>query len=371
MICLNIKGSIEKLENILKKIQIVVYILWRFSLILFFSLIVHACHINTTKSSELYDNETKNEFNDNGSVHIYFMDSPIRMSHEEIGEKRFGASYANSTDSGSFLSSYSEYLEFYNGYAYDPYSDPTRGGGHGTMMAGIITNKQYGISPNTDIKIHSVSRESGDWYKQLNWINNYGLQPGIISISTGTDLLGNNNIILNDIKEIMIEMTNKGFIFVISSGGNFKGPNFPYPTGYPNSHCDSEFPRNFYRYDSISMIITSPVSVNNQIDPYVNTGSCVDFFVKIDNIYYLDSKRDTGGELNFSDLASSPTAPYVAGLIANIMVEEKYRKFTPKQIKNLLVDNSLKNLVKDEDGNMLVNQEGRDNHLIDSNFTVN
>ena len=97
-----------------------------------FSLIVHACSTNTTKSGELHDNETKNESNDNDSVHIYFMDSPIRMSHEEIGKKRFGTSYANPTDSGSFLSGYSEYLEFYNDYTYDPYSDPTRGGGHGT-----------------------------------------------------------------------------------------------------------------------------------------------------------------------------------------------------------------------------------------------
>ena len=355
----------------MKKFKIIFHDHKNFTLILFFSLILHACSTNTTKSSELHDNETKNESNDNDSVHIYFIDSPIRMSHEEIGEKRFGTSYANPTDSGSFLSGYSEYLEFYNEYTYDPYSDPTRGGGHGTMMAGIITNKKYGISPNTDIKIHSVSRESGDWYNQLNWINNYGLQPGVISISTGTDLLGKNNIILNDIKEIMIEMTSKGFIFVISSGGNFKGPNFPYPTGYPNSHCESEFPRNFYRYDSISIIITSPVGINNQVDPYVNTGSCVDFFVKIDNIYYLDSKSDTGGELNFLGLASSPTAPYIAGLIANIMVEEKYRKFTPKQIKNLLIDNSIKNFVKDENGNMLVDQEGRDNHLIDSNFSIN
>ena len=53
------------------------------------------------------------------------------------------------------------------------------------------------------------------------------------------------------------------------------------------------------------------------------------------------------------------------------MVEEKYRKFTPKQIKNLLIDNSIKNFVKDENGNMLVDQEGRDNHLIDSNFSIN
>ena len=89
------------------------------------------------------------------------------------------------------------------------------------------------------------------------------------------------------------------------------------------------------------------------------------------NIYYLDSRNDTGGRLNFSGLASSPTAPYIAGLIANLMIEKKYRKFTPKQIKKLLIDNSLKNLVKDEIGNMLVDQLGRDNHLIDSNFLIN
>ena len=85
------------------------------------------------------------------------------------------------------------------------------------MMAGIITNKKYGISPNTNIKIHSVSRESGDWYNQLNWINSYGLHPGIISISTGTDLISKNNISLNDVKELMIDMTSKGFVFIISS----------------------------------------------------------------------------------------------------------------------------------------------------------
>ena len=32
------------------------------------------------------------------------------------------------------------------------------------------------------------------------------------------------------------------------------------------------------------------------------------------------------------------------------MIDAKYRKFTPKQIKQLLVDNSIKNLVKDENG---------------------
>ena len=53
------------------------------------------------------------------------------------------------------------------------------------------------------------------------------------------------------------------------------------------------------------------------------------------------------------------------------MIEEKYRELTPKQIKKLLIDNSLKNLVKDESGNMLVDQLGRDNHLIDSNFLIN
>ena len=52
------------------------------------------------------------------------------------------------------------------------------------------------------------------------------------------------------------------------------------------------------------------------------------------------------------------------------MIEEKYRELTPKQIKKLLVDNSLRNLVKDENGNMLVDQKGRDNYLIDSNFFI-
>ena len=85
-----------------------------FLLILFFSLILHACSTNTTKSSEFQDNETKNEYNDNSSVHVYIIDSPIRVSHDEIGERRFGANYANPGDAGSFISDYSAYLEFYN-----------------------------------------------------------------------------------------------------------------------------------------------------------------------------------------------------------------------------------------------------------------
>ena len=113
-----------------------------FSLILFLSLVVPACSTNMTKSDEQQDNDTRNQFNDNSSAHVYLIDSPVRMSHEEIGEKRFGSSYANPTKLGNFLSEYSEYLEFYDKYDYDPYSDPTRGGGHGTMMAGIITNKK-------------------------------------------------------------------------------------------------------------------------------------------------------------------------------------------------------------------------------------
>ena len=358
------------MKRYFEKVRMTARTLKRFLLIMFFSLVAQACSINTTKSGEMQDNETRNEINDNSSAHVYLIDSPIRMSHEEIGEVRFGSSYANPTKLGNFLSEYSEYLKFYEKYDYDPYSDPTRGSGHGTMMAGIITNKKYGISPNINVKIHSISRESGDWYNQLNWINNYGLHPGIISISTGTDLLGNNNIILDEIEKLMIQMTSKGFIFVISSGGNFKGPNFPYPNGYPNSHCNTEFPRNFYKNDNISIVITSPVDINNQVDSYVNTGDCVDFFVKIDNIYYLNSENDFGGILSSSGLASSPTAPYVAGLIANIMIDAKYRKFTPKQIKQLLVDNSIKNLVKDENGNLLLDQEGRDNQLIDSNFSI-
>ena len=100
----------------MKKFIIIFHNTENFLLILFFSLILHACGTNTTKSSEFQDNETKNESNDNSSVHVYFIDSPIRMSHEEIGERRFGASHANPTDAGNFLSDYSEYLEFYNDY---------------------------------------------------------------------------------------------------------------------------------------------------------------------------------------------------------------------------------------------------------------
>ena len=100
----------------MKKFKIIFRNIRNLLLILFFSFIFHACSTNTTNSSEFQDNETKNESNDNSSVHVYLIDSPIRMSHEEIGERRFGASHANPTDAGNFLSDYSEYLEFYNDY---------------------------------------------------------------------------------------------------------------------------------------------------------------------------------------------------------------------------------------------------------------
>ena len=109
----------QKTSIISKKFKIIFQNPKNLLLILFFSLILHACSTNTTKSSEFQDNETKSESNDNSSVHVYIIDSPIRMSHEEIGVKRFGASYANPTDAGSFLSDYSAYLEFYNRYTYD------------------------------------------------------------------------------------------------------------------------------------------------------------------------------------------------------------------------------------------------------------
>ena len=100
----------------MKKFKIIFHNIRNLLLILFFSFIFHACSTNTTNSSEFQDNETKNESNDNSSVHVYLIDSPIRMSHEEIGERRFGASYANPTDAGSFSSNYSAYLEFYNNH---------------------------------------------------------------------------------------------------------------------------------------------------------------------------------------------------------------------------------------------------------------
>ena len=53
----------------------------------------------------------------------------------------------------------------------------------------------------------------------------------------------------------------------------------------------------------------------------------------------------TEGKILGFDYFESVYSPMVS---ANLMIEEKYRKFTPTQIKKLLIDNSLKNLVKDE-----------------------
>ena len=100
----------QKTSIILKKFKIIFHYPKNLLLILFFSLILHACSTNSTKSSEFQDNETKSELNDNSSVHVYIIDSPIRMSHDEFGERRFGASYANPTDAGSLISDYSTYL---------------------------------------------------------------------------------------------------------------------------------------------------------------------------------------------------------------------------------------------------------------------
>ena len=72
-----------------EKVRMTARTLKRFLLIMFFSLVAQACSTNTTKSGEMQDNETRNEINDNSSAHVYLIDSPIRMSHEEIGEVRF------------------------------------------------------------------------------------------------------------------------------------------------------------------------------------------------------------------------------------------------------------------------------------------
>lgn len=253
-----------------------------------------AWHLPHTTSS------SKDAFLHNSSwgsgIDVYVVDSGVNCAHEELqGRCTHG----------------------YHAPGLPGYEDQH---GHGTHIAGIIGGSRSGIAKSANIvnvRVLDMSNngEISDVVNALSYIaNNARKGKSVINLSIGAALTS------TDIDEAVEALVEDGFIVVVASGNGETNANTYSPARAKGA------------------ITVGAIGEDNQMASYSNFGDTVDILAPGSGI--ISASRWGGTSVKSG---TSMASPLVAGVVASYLSLQKY---TPEQMKSLLVDQSKKGNVK-------------------------
>jgi subtilisin family serine protease len=231
----------------------------------------------TLPFDEKYNYDDSSEF----PVHVYIVDTGIRISHTEF-EGRAEAAYSTF---GSL----------------PPGQDCH---GHGTHVAGLVASKTYGVNKNA--KVYDVrsldcvgSGTISGVINSLNWVKVNHQKPAIVNLSLGS---GRSTALNEAIKSL----TDAG-VLVVAAAGN-----------YGDDAC-------LYSPSSAPEALTVGSTSNTDARSYFsNTGSCVDVYAPGENIKSLGIASDTDTDVLSGTSMATPITVGVASLFVETPTMSPY-----------------------------------------------
>jgi len=222
-------------------------------------------------------------------VSVYVIDSGIRFTHTEFGDR--------ATSGHDFV---------------DDDSDASDCNGHGTHVSGTIGGSTYGIAKSVKMVALRVFNCGGSGYVSdliaaVDWVVTNRSGPSVINISGGSD----SNALLNE----AVESASAAGVSVVVAAGNSS-----------QDACGTISPA-----ETPAAITVGATGEDDYRASYSNFGACVDLFAPGTGV--LSSFIGSDGDSIFMS-GTSMAAPHVAGAVARYLQTNALA--TPAQIDDFL-----------------------------------
>jgi len=229
--------------------------------------------------------------NTGSEVKVYIIDTGIRYSHNEFGNRAsFGFDAIDQNGNGEDCN------------------------GHGTHVAGTVGGSNVGVAKEVSlISVRVLNCQgSGTWsgvVAGVDWVYANSTPPAVANMS-----LGGGGIVISVEEAVQRTVLEKGVTFVVSAGNDNR------------SACN-------YSPARLPEVITVGATQNNdQRASYSNHGSCVDLFAPGSSIY---SSTSSGNNTYATYSGTSMAAPHVAGVAAIYLYANP--NASPTQVSNAIL----------------------------------
>jgi subtilisin family serine protease len=264
-----------------------------------------------------------NYVNTGSGVHVYVMDSGIKVSHQEFQGKFIdGRNFQN--DRGQ--------------------SDITDDNGHGTAVASIVAGKVVGVAPDVNLHALRIAKQvNGAWtsdqtiiLKAINWLmQNKPTGPIVLNCSFGTQSVRKNNwpypTTTNGVDSGIRKLANSGVIVVASAGNGIDGVPINAEKNSPGGTVGE-----------LIVVGAAAENSNNNKSSYSNYGNRVDIFACADTTV-ANAYPVAGTYRAFN--GTSATAPLVAGTVALYLQTPANQTKTQAQVEQWLIGQSSKDIL--------------------------
>lgn len=253
-----------------------------------FTIATYQCNSTWSLDRIALPNDNNYTFTEDGTnVHIYIVDSGIRLTHEQFeGRAQFG----------------------YDAFDENEMGDPN---GHGTHVAGLAASNDFGTAKKSTIWGVRVVNAAGtattsNVLQGLSWILNNGQRPAVINLS----IIGPKTPVINAYIDLLY--TNN-FTVVAAAGNN------------NDDACD------YSPVSASTAIGVGATDFNNYRATFSSYGSCLNLFAPGVNIESLSNLNDQATVIGSG---TSMSAPLVSGIVALILGANP--EYTPQQVWSTL-----------------------------------
>lgn len=244
-------------------------------------------------------------------VNAYIMDSGIRYSHQEFGERAsLGIDLVQEYPDEEFDKNNGEL---------EPGNDCH---GHGTHVAGTVGGTRYGVAKNVNLISVRVFSCVGitTWSRLImavDWITENAVEPAVVNMSIQGEAA--------DPIDLAIENSiASGITYVIAAGN------------YNSDAC------NYSPARTPGALTVGASTISNERAGFSNYGECLDLYAPGENIISAFIEDDTSSR---SYSGTSMAAPHVAGLAALYL--EKNPDTSPADLHEAIINNSTPGIIKE------------------------
>jgi subtilisin family serine protease len=244
-----------------------------------------------------------------GNVHVYVIDSGIRVTHEQF-EGRASHGF-NAVQDGQ------------------PANDASDCVGHGTHVAGTIGGRDHGVAKGVQlvgVRVFGCEDRPGQLSEIIagvDWVTGNAVKPAVANMSLGGPVSA-------ALDQAVQNSINAGITYAVSAGNGDDA-------GFPLDACDQS---------PAHLPAAITVSGTDEADfrmSWANLGSCVDIFAPGNNI--LSAVNDSNTAVA-RYTGTSMSSPHVAGAAALLLSANA--DWTPQQVRDSIVGSATKAAVRNK-----------------------